>query len=112
MANEKRRLIDANALIDWMTRPTGFRCNCDDCPDIDCLHCIIEDCIKNAPTVDAVEVVHGHWIETEEGTICSECHEHPFSDGYFAIANYNGDWCPNCGAKMDGERKDNERKAD
>ena len=61
--------------------------------------------IEDAPTVDAVEVVHGHWIETEEGTICSECHEHPFSDGYFAIANYNGDWCPNCGAKMDGERR-------
>ena len=56
MANEKR-LIDANALIDWLTKPTGFRCNCEDCPDIDCLHCVIEDAIKTAPTVDAVEVV-------------------------------------------------------
>ena len=53
MANEKR-LIDANALIDWLTKPTGFRCNCEDCPDIDCLHCVIEDAIKTAPTVDAV----------------------------------------------------------
>lgn len=43
----------------------------------------------------------GRWIETDEGTICSECYEHPFEDGYLAIANYNGDWCPNCGAKMD-----------
>lgn len=43
----------------------------------------------------------GEWVETEEGTICSECHEHPFEDGYYAIANYNGDFCPNCGAKMD-----------
>ena len=45
----------------------------------------------------------GEWIETEEGTICSECHEHPFEDGYYAIANYNGDFCPNCGAKMEQE---------
>ena len=64
----------------------------------------IEEVDKLKP-VDAVEVVHGHWIETKEGTICSECHEYPFSDGYFAIANYNGDWCPNCGAKMDGEMR-------
>ena len=47
---------------------------------------------------DAVK--HGRWIETEEGTVCSECHKHPFEDGEFAVANYNGNFCPNCGADM------------
>ena len=47
-------------------------------------------------------VKHGRWIETDEGTIFPECCENPFEDGYLAIANYNGDWCPNCGARMDG----------
>lgn len=55
MANE-RRLIDANALIDWLSKHTGFRSNCEDCTDIDCLDCIIENAIKNAPEVNAAEV--------------------------------------------------------
>ena len=50
--------------------------------------------IENAPTVDAVPVVHGHRVD--DGGFyarCSQC------DGVLPIcANY----CPNCGAKMDG----------
>ena len=70
---------------------------------------LIEDCIDNAPTVDAVEVVHGHWTPTYtidywlgtskiDGFICSECGKDN---------NRKRNYCPNCGAKMDGERKDN-----
>ena len=50
--------------------------------------------IDNAPTVDAVPVVHGHRVD-DGGfyTRCSQC------DGVLPLcANY----CPNCGAKMDG----------
>jgi hypothetical protein len=54
--------------------------------------------IRFAPTVDAVPVVHGHRVD--DGGFyarCSQC------DGVLPIcANY----CPNCGAKMDGKRKD------
>lgn len=50
--------------------------------------------IDNAPTVDAVPVVHGHKVG--DGGFyarCSQC------DGVLPLcANY----CPNCGAKMDG----------
>lgn len=50
--------------------------------------------IDNAPTVDAVPVVHGHKVD--DGGFyarCSQC------DGVLPLcANY----CPNCGAKMDG----------
>lgn len=58
------------------------------------------DFVNNIPDADAVEVVRGEWIETEGGTICSECNKHPFEDGEYAIANYNGAYCPNCGANM------------
>lgn len=54
--------------------------------------------IEKAPTVDVVPVVHGHRVD--DGGFyarCSQC------DGVLPIcANY----CPNCGAKMDGKRKD------
>ena len=87
----EQRLIDANALIDWLTKATGFRTNCDDCTDIDCLDCIIEEAIKNAPTVDAKPVVHAHW---EHHIQCSECGQ---------VDTTEPNYCPNCGAQMDEE---------
>jgi Pyruvate/2-oxoacid:ferredoxin oxidoreductase delta subunit len=61
--------------------------------------------IDNAPTVDAVKVVHGRWIyESVEFTYkkdikCSVCSRY---------VDEPENYCPNCGAKMDGERKDND----
>lgn len=65
--------------------------------------------IDNAPTVDAVEVVHGRWIKTEVGNNCSACGLNVMSwsgnyDGYerekgICLMRY----CPHCGAKMDLE---------
>ena len=43
----------------------------------------------------------GKWIETSEGTVCSNCHEFPYDDGEYHIANWHSDFCPNCGAKME-----------
>lgn len=79
MATEKR-MIDANALIDWLTKHNGFRGNCEDCTDIDCVDCIIENAIKNAPTVDAVEVVR-----------CKDCVHY---DGEGCLLTY-GEFEPN-----------------
>ena len=63
--------------------------------------------ILNLPTIDAVEVKHGEWIEVhdwlqipqeESGTYrCSACGQ---------VMKYPWNYCPNCGAKMDGERRD------
>ena len=51
--------------------------------------------IADAPTVDAVEVVHGRWSFIGENCcVCSVCHKHAIADYYF---------CPECGAKMDGD---------
>lgn len=63
-------------------------------------------CLKDihiAPTVDAELVKHGEWVPkiTDYGTMvfrCSACRR--FSD-------INWAYCPKCGTKMDGERKEN-----
>lgn len=79
--------------------------------------------IANAPTADVVEVRHGGWIVTDAddgmcedyaGFIEFKCSECGFSAGF---ENGQYDWfygdpipwkyCPNCGAKMDGERSEN-----
>lgn len=65
--------------------------------------------IANAPTVDAVPVVHGCFEPCfdENGNWrqgfakCSNCGK----EYYAQVINHFG-YCPNCGAKMDGERKD------
>lgn len=58
--------------------------------------------IEDAPTVDAVEVVHGEWKLGESGVVyfCSQCRcaAHPRESERWH-------YCPYCGAKMDGERK-------
>ena len=56
-----------------------------------------------APTVDAVPVVHGRWIEDTYSNStydadCSVCGEKIKWNGCMCDFNY----CPNCGAKMDG----------
>lgn len=62
-----------------------------------------------APAADVAPVRHGRWLTWEEqfpahipskksglGVFCSTCHKH--ADNMY-------DYCPNCGAKMDGEEK-------
>lgn len=68
-----------------------------------------KDYIDNAKTIDAVPVVHAHWVpcedEYEDEYKCSACGGTQF----FAMTPQNEGWeyCPHCGAKMD-ERKTNE----
>ncbi len=63
--------------------------------------------LENRKIVDAVEVVHGRWVNASGArTICNNCGEYPLYD-YFGRQKFSY-YCPNCGAKMDGERKDNE----
>lgn len=70
--------------------------------------------IADAPTVDAMPVRHAKWIYGEDcvamcdGYRCSNCgffvpwdYQHKFIS---YIEEYN--YCPNCGARMDAERKE------
>jgi hypothetical protein len=94
MANEKR-LIDANALF-----PNGvFYVNGDN--PMTSLDELLNR-IATAPSVDAVEVVHARWLRYEHGSgiYCSHCrHKRRYKDA-------NDNYCPNCGAKMDGGNED------
>ena len=86
------RLIDADALMEkfWVTGDF----------EKDLWHSItIRSVIDDAPTVDAVPVVHGRWSpvytcsgEWLWGYNCSHCK----ADGPRLTL-----YCPNCGAKMD-----------
>lgn len=57
--------------------------------------------LDNMPTVDAVPVVHGRWLDSNlwfNTVVCSECGE-PVEDGEPKFK-----YCPYCGAKMDREK--------
>ena len=50
----------------------------------------------------SMDILQGEWIETFEGTMCSNCHKFPYDDGEYHIANWHSDYCPHCGARMKG----------
>ena len=54
--------------------------------------------LAELPPVDAMEVVHGRWVNVnEDECCCSHCL------GLRAMGTQIGwNYCPNCGAKMDG----------
>ena len=110
MVNEKR-LIDANilktlfdvrydtAFIQERTRENKEQWN-GYCTGINWGRNTIAD----APTVDAVEVVHGRWVLRQDDGYewheCSSCRAQPLNDN--VERPVLSDYCPNCGAKMDG----------
>lgn len=55
---------------------------------------LLKEDFMQLPSADVAPVVHGQW-KWSEGGQCSECGFHNSNFGY----NY----CPNCGARMDGE---------
>ena len=130
------RLIDADALMERFAemqrvepdeRGRGYSCNFRSSGGEQAAEWYtIEDAVENAPTIDAVPVVHGEWTidgmneyELSYGCIgyepryrCSRCGittesylrtEKPIMPEDADFPNY----CPNCGAKMKGE--ENER---
>lgn len=56
--------------------------------------------LMNAPTVDAVPVVHGRWLDICEDMGLLKCN----LCGSVNHERYH--YCPNCGAKMDKEVND------
>lgn len=121
MAN-KKRLIDANALKAIYERNSITR-------KITVVDKSVMQHLMDAPTVDAVEVKHGRWLLTADEQSnyrwnvtaeCSKCHleKGEIWAGFFPgfpkelaedIALDNAErvkmdnYCPNCGAKMDGD---------
>ena len=81
------RLIDADALAkELMHEGLGYQYNR----------------VMHAPTVDAVPVMHGEWLDRDGGYqfgTCSVCGDRWGSIGVMK-------YCPSCGAKMDAESKE------
>ena len=61
----------------------------------------VEDWIDEQPTVEAEPVRHGKWVNKNWNWYCSECDKMGYK-GHIP-AQPDLDYCPNCGAKMDGE---------
>ena len=108
MANEKR-LIDANAL-DAQFRGTKMieifphwkELSSETKSELIRFGKALKEKMQNAPTVDAVEVVHGRWIAVggNRYTRVSQC------TNCCAKYDFTSNYCPNCGAKMDGDGND------
>ncbi len=61
--------------------------------------------INRQIAADVAPVVHGRWIEDHDYLKCPECGVMVKWDfTFFDIGNWN--YCPNCGAKMDGGNGD------
>ena len=104
MANEKR-LIDANALMDEFRAYMAGRYDRKKCISEENCKACDRPClwwrkVNEASTVDAVEVVHGKW---HKPTPCSQ--EFCTNCGLTPKTNFGWlpPYCPNCGAKMDGD---------
>lgn len=63
--------------------------------------------IRNAPAADVAKVVHGKWVHSRydrssgqfDVVKCSRCGLEAYAMAYHVR---DGNYCPNCGAKMDG----------
>ena len=96
------RLIDADALLEQLGKRAEMHED-DECTELTIHEDMYE--VKNAPTIEAIPVVHGRWdaifeklwnveFEVVTGFECSNC-------GH--LEGFELNYCPNCGAKMDGE---------
>lgn len=91
------RLIDADAL-DYLTHR-----ECVGHGEYYDMEIVTKVRIDNAPTIDAEPVMHGKWIEHDDGTVLCECSE--CNEKYLLYEEHilGRNFCPNCGAKMDKE---------
>ena len=98
---------------EYIEREALLKHLCDDNPSA--MEDYYYNAIKEAPAADAVEVVHGEWIEDKINSpnlfdngeteweidvlVCSHC------GLTLDWVDYHRTYCEQCGAKMDGERK-------
>ena len=92
------RLIDADAVLDRYYADWEYHCITMAEDDRQWLR----QCIDHAPTINAVPVVHGRWVHLGgDEWCCSACGNVIHTEGRWEKPDEN--YCPNCGAKMDGE---------
>ena len=101
------RLIDADTLKHHVNEPSIYDINC---PDVLSL-------IDDEQSADAEPVRHGRWISVKNPNWPAYSHDKCSVCGWWNTKNamcYDGskksghslNYCPNCGAKMDGGEED------
>lgn len=73
----------------------------------DCEHAHFVVMIDRFPVADVAPVVHGRWIHSRyedcseqfELVKCSQCNHEAYAMAFYVRG---GNYCPSCGAKMDG----------
>ena len=69
-----------------------------------------ENQAKYIESLDIKKTDHGHWVSLTDcsnaGVYCSVCHKKVYKEDYAWCNRKNklrSNYCPNCGAKMDGD---------
>ena len=69
-----------------------------------CVNESFYDALQTIPTADVAPVRHGYWVKEKRDVLihwhCSACKE------CFYLDEPNAEYCPHCGAKMDGKERD------
>jgi hypothetical protein len=105
------KFVDADKLTDSLTRKKSSVANQRYTDGFNDALMRFRSMLSKYPTADVVEVVHSEWkddvfVKGYPSVKCPECNIR-FCD---IISNHRCMWhyCPNCGAKMDGERRSDE----
>ena len=95
-----------NHLVDVQTAKAFIDANW---PNDPLLKQIAFNLLNKLPRADATEVVHGEWEIIEDDYLslvelkCSVCGESYGFEYFEDVTPQNYHYCPNCGAKMDGD---------
>ena len=99
------RLVDIDKLCDDLVK----RWSIADKKKEDTIRAVMADVVTpivvSQPTVDAIPVVHGHWIYHPEWVADGECGYECSECGRGVDLDYA--YCPHCGARMDGKDGEN-----
>ena len=93
------RLIDADELLGKMEH-TIYAIQTNQRVAANVMKKLCRDDVENAPTVDAVPIVHSRWVEDYDRKNHWHCEACGLTVG---IIRLQAKFCLNCGAKMDKE---------
>ena len=104
--------IERGALIEFAKHQWCESCReaGEDGNGIVCRACVVAyviEKIEDTPAADVVAVKHGRWLGLHDGWYysysCSECGAEALTKEETMHDQVCSNYCPNCGAKMDGE---------